>query len=179
MIFSCFLLLAPRTRREILSQSILHIIRPHRIEGCKLEHVNLRMCHIQNNVLDGREACSESVTGRNALGDESFVGRIVLVGTQLQVLDFFQVVLADADFVDEPHHVVCHRIEVLDKRCPCLRGRAKLLERSLLQMERVGGDALKHFVGRVVVGHGLLACLEYLWACVWFLSKETHRSIFL
>lgn len=155
------LLLAPRTRREILSKGVLHIIRPHRVEGCKLEYVNLLVRLIQNNVPDGREARGESVAGRNALGDECFVGRIVLVGAQLEVLDFFQVVLADADFMDEPHHVVCHRIEVLDKRRPCLRGRAKLLQRSLLQMERVGGDALKHLVGRVVVGHGLLGLLLF------------------
>ena len=169
MIFSCFvhLLLAPRPRRKVRSKGVLHIIRPHRVEGCKLEHVNLLMRLIQNNVLDRREARGESVAGRNALGDECFVGRIVLVGTQFQVLDFFQVVLADADFMDEPHHIVCHRIEILDKRCPRRRRCAKFLQRSLFQLERVGLDALKHCVGRVVVGHwvavlGMLVCLILL-----------------
>jgi hypothetical protein len=93
IIVVCHLL--PRAPRKIRLQGILHIMRPHRVEGCKLEHVNLLVRPIQNNVPDGREARGESVASSNALGDECFVGRIVFFGTQFELLDFFQVLLTD------------------------------------------------------------------------------------
>ena len=84
-------------------------------EGFQVQLVNVLVRAIQNDVLDGREACGESGNGSLAEHNELLVLRVVLFGIQLEVLDLRQAEMAAVNFLDQPSKVARHHVEQLDK----------------------------------------------------------------
>ena len=91
-------------RREVRLKGFHHISG---VTLCvfHLELVDLLVRPIQNNVLDGREACGESGKSRLAEHNELLVLRVVFLGVQFQILDFRQAEMAAVNLLDNPFKV--------------------------------------------------------------------------
>ena len=126
------------------------------------EPVNLRVRSVQDNVLDGVEARGESVANRDAIEDEIGCGVEVVV-VQAQRLDFHQLETGLVDFSHEVAKRGFRELDSLEESCTRGGGRAKFLQRNLLQRLRDGLQFLDD-LKRVGVNHDawMLGCAVVL-----------------